>query len=180
MQRMVMKKEPYLLCVRRGCCASAKFELVERRVLDHLEDTLTQIRLEQPVHREDLSLLEDTLSAISRELQAASRQKTRLHELLELGEYDLATYRERMAAVKAKLEDLECRQSEAQLRLDQAASYDPSVQAANIQAVLDAYHTSDAAHKNALLHTVIEQIMYRKEKKTKPAEFELDFILKTH
>lgn len=180
MQRMVMKKEPYLLCVRRGCCASAKFELVERRVLDHLEDTLTQIRLEQPVHREDLSLLEDTLSAISRELQAASRQKTRLHELLELGEYDLATYRERMAAVKAKLEDLERRQSEAQLRLDQAASYDPSVQAANIQAVLDAYHTSDAAHKNALLHTVIEQIMYRKEKKTKPAEFELDFILKTH
>lgn len=180
MQRMVMKDQAYLLCVRKGCCASAKFELVERRVLDHLEDTLSQIRLEQPSHQQDLAPLQDALSAISKELQAAVRQKTRLHELLELGEYDLPTYRERMAAVKAKIEDLERRQAEAQLRLEQACSYDPSIQAANIQAVLDAYHTSDAAHKNALLHTVIEQIIYHKEKKTKPAAFELDFILKTH
>lgn len=180
MQRMVMKQQAYLLCVKKGCCASAKFELVERRVLDHLEDTLAQIRLEHPIHCQDLSPLEDALAAISKELQAAGRQKTRLHELLELGEYDLTTYRERMAAVKAKIEDLERRQAESQLRLDQARSYDPSIQAANIQAVLDAYQTSDPAHRNALLHTVIEQIFYHKEKKTKPAEFELDFILKTH
>ena len=34
MQRMVMKRYPYLLCTRPGCCASTKFELVEKRVLD--------------------------------------------------------------------------------------------------------------------------------------------------
>ena len=180
MQRMVMKDQAYLLCTRKGCCASAKFDLVEARVLDHLEDTLTRIRLEQPVHEQDLSPLQNALDAITKETNAALKQKARLHELLEMGEYDLPTYRERMAAVKAKLEDLERRQDEAKRRLEQAQDYDPAVQAANIQAVLDAYHTSDAAHTNALLHTVIELVIYRKEKKTKPADFHLDFILKTH
>lgn len=179
MQRMVMKRQPYLLCTKKGCCASAKFELVEARVLSHLEDTLNKIRLEQPSRSQDLTPLQDALSSITRELQAANRQKTRLHELLELGEYDLPTYRERMAAVKEKIAGLERRQEDAQRRLEQASAYDPELQAKNIQAVLDAYSTSDAAHKNALLHSVIERITYRKEKKTKPSAFELDFLLKS-
>ena len=78
------------------------------------------------------------------------------------------------------MEDLERRQADARLHLEQAQTYDPTVPAANIRAVLDAYHASDAAHKNALLHTVIELITYRKEKKTKPADFDLDFVLKSH
>ena len=180
MQRLVIKDQAYLLCTRKGCCASAKFELVEARVLDHLEDTLERIQLEQPVHQQDLSPLQNALDAITKETNAAIKQKARLHELLEMGEYDLPTYRERMAAVKAKLEDLERRQEEARHRLEQARDYDPAVQAANIRAVLDAYHTSGAAHKNALLHTVIDYVIYRKEKKTKPADFHLDLILKSH
>lgn len=182
MQRMIFKRgrQQYLLCVRKGCCASARLELVEARVLDHLQDVLEQIELEQPEHRQDLAPLEDTVVAISKELTAANRQKARLHELLETGEYDLPTYRERMAAVKEKLSDIERRLEDAQRHLDQAKDYEPTVQADNIRAVLDAYCTSDAAHKNALLHSVIEVITYRKEKKTKPADFELEFIMKSH
>lgn len=180
MQRMTFKNQPYLICQRKGCCAAAKFELVEARVLGHLQDALSQIELEQPEHRQDLSPLEEAVVTISKELAAANRQKARLHELLEMGEYDLPTYRERMTVVKEKLSDLERRLEDAQLRLDQARAYEPTVQAANIRAVLDAYQSSDAAHRNALLHSVIEVIIYRKEKKTKPADFELEFVLKSH
>lgn len=180
MQRMTMRGQPYLLCTRKGCCAAAKFELVEARVLRHLEEALAQIQLQQPEHAQDLAPLEETLSAISRELSAANRQKARLHDLLEMGEYDLPTYRERMAAVKEKLLGLERKRDEAQRRLEQARAYDPDTQATNIRAVLDAYHTSDAAHQNAMLHSVIELITYRKAKKTKPADFEMEFILKSH
>lgn len=179
MQRMTMKGQPYLLCPKAGCCASAKFELVEARVLSHLEDTLAQLQLEQPNCSQDISPLEDALSAVTKEVNAAQRQKTRLHELLELGEYDLPTYRERMAAVKERLANLERCQEDAKRRLEQARTYDPVMQARRIQAVLDAYQTSDAAHQNAMLHSVIELITYHKEKKTKPAEFQLDFILKS-
>lgn len=181
MQRMVFKnQQQYLLCTRKGCCAAAKLELVEARILGHLRDSLKKIELEQPDHQQNLTPLEDAVSAISKELTAANRQKSRLHELLEIGEYDLPTYRERMAAVKEKVSDIERRLDDAQRRLDQAKAYEPTLQAENIRAVLDAYQSSDAAHRNALLHSVIEIITYRKAKKTKPADFELEFILKSH
>lgn len=179
MQRILSKGEPYLLCQRRGCCAMAKLELVENRILAHLEDLLEELQVEQPDLAPDLAPLEDAVAAIGRELQAARRQKDRLHELLELGEYDLPTYRERMKAVTDKLTALEGQQEAAQRRLREAEGYDPGVQSERIQAVLEAYRASDAAQRNAMLHSVIEVIYYRKEKKTKPADFELDFVMKT-
>lgn len=182
MQRIFCKRgqQQYLICVRKGCCASAKLDLVESRILGHLQDVLGQIELEQPEHRQNLAPLEDAVMGISKELASANRQKNRLHELLEMGEYDLPTYRERMAAVKEKTADIERRLEEARRRLDQARAYEPTVQAANIRAVLDAYWSSDAARRNALLRSVVDVIIYRKEKKTKPADFELEFILKSH
>ncbi len=180
MQRMLFKNQPYLLCTRKGCCAAAKLELVEARILSHLQDALQKIELERPDHQQDLTPLEEAVSAISKELAAANRQKARLHELLEIGEYDLPTYRERMAVVKEKVSDIEHRLEDAQRRLNQAKTYEPAAQAENIRAVLDAYQSSDAAHRNALLHSVIEVITYRKAKKTKPADFDLEFLLKFH
>ena len=50
------------------------------------------------------------MAAIGKELHNARRQKERLHELLELGEYDLPTYRERMKAVMDKITALEGQQ----------------------------------------------------------------------
>ncbi len=178
MQRILSKGEPYLLCQRRGCCAMAKLELVENRILSHLEDLLEELQVEQSDQAPDLAPLEDAVAAIGRELQAARRQKDRLHELLELGEYDLPTYRERMKAVMDKLTALAGQQEAAQRRLKEAEGYDPGTQSERIQAVLDAYRAGNAAQRNAMLHSVIEVIYYRKEKKTKPADFELDFVMK--
>ena len=179
MQRMIFKGQAYLLCPRKGCCAAAKFGLVEARILGHLQDALSGIELERPDRRPDLSPLEEAVAAIGRELTTANRQKARLHELLELGEYDLPTYRERMAAVKEKLSDLERRLEDARLRLDRARACEPTDRDENIRTVLDAYQASDAAHQNALLHSMVEAVVYRKAKKTRPAAFELEFILKT-
>lgn len=178
MQRILSKGEPYLLCQRKGCCAMAKLSLVEARILEHLKDLLEELQAERPQSAPDLAPLEDAAAAIGKELQAARRQKERLHELLELGEYDLPTYRERMKAVMDKINALEGQQKAAERRLRQAECYDPERQAERIQAVLGAYQGGDAAERNALLHSVIEVIYYRKEKKTKPADFELDFVMK--
>lgn len=179
MQRMVFKTQAYLLCPRRGCCASTKIDLVESRILAHLEDLLEALQVEQPDSAPNIAPLEEAVAAIGRELQAARRQKDRLHELLELGEYDLPTYRERMKAVMDKLTALEGQQEAAQRRLKEAKAYDPGAQEKRIQAVLDAYRAGDAAQKNALLHSVIDVVYYYKAKKTKPADFELDFVMKS-
>ena len=179
MQRILSKGEPYLLCQRKGCCAMAKLSLVESRILEHLEDLLAELQVERSEQAPDLAPLEDAVAAIGKELHNARRQKERLHELLELGEYDLPTYRERMKAVMDKITALEGQQEAAQRRLREAEAYDPGRQAERIQAVLEGYQKGDAAQRNALLHSVIEVIQYRKEKKTKPADFELDFLMKT-
>lgn len=178
MQRMNFKGLSYLICPKKGCCAGAKFELVERRVLDHLREVLEKIDLEAPEHRIDLVPLEEALAAVRHERAATEKQKARLHELLEIGEYDLPTYRERMAVVKEKLAVLEKSEAEALDRLEQARRYDPGVQSTKIRAVLDAYEVSDAPNRNALLHSVLDHVTYHKEKKTKPNDFDLDYTLK--
>lgn len=179
MQRMTMKGGAYLLCPRPGCCASAKFELVEHRVLSYLRDTLARLEMErQASAARDTSVLDSTLAAIKKELATALGQKTRLYELLEIGEYDIPTFRERMAAVKEKISHLERRQQEAERAIQEAATADPSALAAKIRAVLDAYDASDAAGRNALLKSVIETAWYTKAKKTKPADFQLRFDLR--
>lgn len=178
MQRSVQKTVPYLLCPRKGCCAGAKYELVERRVLQYLEDALEQLRVAQPEEAPDIKPMEDALAAVTKELSAAMRQKARLHELLEMGEYDLPTYRERMAAVKGKVEDLERRQADLSRRLEAARGTDYAAQARQIEAVLAVYSTADAAGRNALLHTVIDRIDYSKLKKTAQNDFELSITLR--
>ena len=90
MQRMVMKGSAYLLCTRRGCCASTKIDLVEGQILNYLTDTLAKLTMEQPQHipGRDTDVLETALAQVRDSLAGTDRQKNRLYELLELGEYD--------------------------------------------------------------------------------------------
>lgn len=178
MQRLTMKGTSYLLCTRKGCCASAKFVFVENDVLAHLEEELAKIELEKPERIKDLTPLEDALAAIEKEVGLANRQKARLHELLEIGEYDLKTYRERMTVVTEKISGLEQMREDTKRQLEELRNFDPAVRAEKIRNVLSAYRSSDAATQNALLHSVIDHIEYYKKKKSKPTDFRLICYLK--
>ena len=179
MQRMVMKGEPYLLCNRPGCCASTRFVLVEERVLEYLGRTLEQLTLSPAaaLAGRDTSVLETSLETVRKELAATQRQKSRLYELLELNEYDIPTFRERMESVRTKQAALERKEADTLRILQDAKTANPAALAAKIKYVLDNYSTSDAPQKNALLHSVIQTVFYHKEKKTKPTAFYLDFVL---
>lgn len=178
MQRLVMKREPYLLCNRPGCCASAKFEFVEARVLDYLEETLAKLSLGQMEEiSRDNTVLDTALVTVRKELAVAEKQKARLYELLEIGEYDIPTFRERMAVVREKIAGLEKREAETARALEDTGMADPAAMAEKIRAVLESYSTADAAGRNALLKSVIQVIYYSKAKKTKPADFILDIHL---
>ena len=178
MQRMVMKGQAYLLCMKKGCCSSTKFELVEQRVLSYLEEALVKLELEQQSGAaRDTSVLDSALEALKKELAAAQRQKSRLYELLELEEYDLPTFRERMSAVKEKIAGLERRQRETEHAIRDAQLADPAALATKIRAVLDAYAAADPAGRNAMLKSVISTITYQKEKKSRQSAFQLLFTL---
>ena len=179
MQRMVMKGTAYLLCTRAGCCASTQIHLVEEQILEYLADTLARLSVEQPDHipGRDTGVLETALEAVRGEIAGTERQKSRLYELLELGEYDLPLFRERMEAVKSKRATLDKKAAELQRELQEAQCADPAALAEKIRAVLDAYGSSDAAGKNELLKSVLATVWYRKDKKTGPSDFQLDYHL---
>ena len=180
MQKMMGRtKLPYLLCPVPGCCAGTKYELVEQRLLLHLREILEQLTSARGTAQLPPGTdWKTVLTEVRRERAAAEGQKNRLYELLELGEYDLPTFRERMPVVKEKIAALEAREEELLAAMGAEARQDPAAQAEKIAAVLAAYDDSDAAHRNALLHSVVERVTYWKEKKTKPTDFRLDVQIK--
>ncbi|MGE4277029.1 MAG: recombinase family protein [Lawsonibacter sp.] len=180
MQRMSQKACSYLLCTKAGCCASTQFELVETRILTYLEDTLAELPLSSPAppSHPDTAILDTTLTAVQKELAAAQRQKRRLYELLELGEYDIQTFRERMEAVRERISLLERKKLETGRAMEHAKSAAPAALSDKIHTVLDSYAVSDAAGRNALLKSVIDVVWYHKEKKARPADFYLDIHLR--
>lgn len=172
-------KIPYLMCRTPGCCAAAKYAYVEEAVLDHLRTKLQELTvLGVKAPSVDTTILEAELEGARKELAVANKQKSRLYELLEIGEYDLPTFRERMEAVKGKISQLEEHISVTQGRLRTLQETEPDIQAQKIAAVLDAYEASDAPHRNALLRGVIDMIWYTKAKKTKPMDFTLQIEYK--
>ena len=180
LQRMRMKGRPYLLCTTKGCSASTKFELVEGQVIRYLQETLSRLSVEpRQVTGRDTTVLESTRRALERERTATEGQKARLYELLELGEYDLPTFRERMGVVKGKLTGLERRLREVDEALLEARQGDPAALAERIRGVLDAYDAADAAGRNALLKSVLRRVWYTKPKHSGQASFQLSFDLKT-
>ncbi len=120
------------------------------------------------------------LAAVRREQKAVEGQKSRLYDLLELGEYDLPTFRERMPVVKEKLARLEAKEAELLAAMERDLHRDPAARPKKIAAVLDAYGDADIPQRNALLHSVIDYVTYTKEKKTKPTDFVLELTLKPY
>ena len=60
-----------------------------------------------------------------------------------------------------------------------ATSRSQERQLQQLRTVLSLYRSSDLAARKALLHSVVADILYTKEKKSKPADFTLDVRLKS-
>lgn len=180
MQRLNMKKAPYLYCLEPGCCASTQYDLVEKRLLQHLGERLEDLRVQQAEGgpRPETADMDEMITAIRRERSVAESQKARLYDLLEMGEYDLETFRERMVIVREKIAGLEKAEAELRATVARVLDTDIAAQIQKITSVLNSYWDAEAPERNALLHSVLDTVWYHKEKKTKPTAFLLQLELK--
>lgn len=110
-----------------------------------------------------------------------NKQKNNLHDLLEKGVYDVDTYLERTQVLSKKTDEnknaidstLELIESEKNININY------NELAISIKLVLENYKkTDDIKLKNFLLKSVIDEIIYFKEKNKRNAKFELDIKLK--
>lgn len=179
MQRQAScKGGPLLLCTTRGCIVSSRLDLVEAQVLRMLRDEMnSMVKAGTDSQTETRDEVQETLAAIERQISAAKSQDEKLHDLLEQGVYDTATFLSRHATLSERIAGLErarenCR---PQKQIDYAGT------AANIQYVLDEYPSLSPEERNRLLKTVTQKIIYRKEKGAKPTGFQLElFLLPLH
>lgn len=182
LQRLLMKGGPYLLCPTPGCCAGVRLDLVERRLLQHLRDEWSGLTAAAAWAESSdpyrAQTAEHLLAAVRRSKTEAAGRENRLYDLLEQGTYDQETFRVRLSRLREQQALLQ-RQEES-LRSDLSERGTAVSHAGPDHAVSfpDCYAAADAAGRNALLRSVIGVIWYRKEKKSKPAQFELEIRLK--
>lgn len=164
---------PILLCQKRGCIVSSKLRLVEEQLISQLREEMNLLihASEDSKPQEDNS--QQTIQAIEKQIATAKSQDERLHDLLEQGIYDTDTFLQRHAALSQRIASLE--QAKSDLR--PKGCLDAPKMAERIQGVLDAYPSLPPQERNALLKTVLEKVVYRKEPGAKPAEFHLTLFL---
>lgn len=163
------KGVPYLLCPTKGCCAGAKYDLVERALLARLEGLMKSVPVSVPPEPADSPELAAVRRRTALQLTRLAERRERLYRLVEDGVYSPALFSQRMQALERDVQALELAAANAEALPSRP---DPE------RTALDCWRAAGPAGKRALLRTLIQEIVYEKEKKTKPAEFSLTVVLR--
>lgn len=173
------KGVPYLLCPTKGCSAGAKFAFVEQEVLRDLEDMAHRLEIE--IAQEDvpdISNLETARAKMQSHMVKLEDRRNRLYSLLEDGTYSRSVFSERMQVLAQEETSLKDTLAALDDEIHLALSRNKEKQLSQVKAVLSQYQTSDLYGRKSLLQSIISDIQYTKEKKTKPADFALSITLK--
>lgn len=172
------KGVPYLLCPTKGCCAGAKFSYVESAILRSLADLADSLEIQvQQAGVPDTSLLESSREKLLSQLQKLEQRRSRLYSLLEDGTYSRPLFSERMQVLLRDEDAAREGLSVLEEEIARLSSRNQEKQARQLRTVLEAYESADVSGRKALLYSVVKEIRYTKEKKTKPADFALSIEL---
>ncbi|SEM74276.1 Site-specific DNA recombinase [Lihuaxuella thermophila] len=181
-QRPYTNQKPHLICYNRFCDnKSTRFEFVEARLIDSLEDWLSDYKLQWDKksavdNNQKIELYQVTIKNLVQELKNLETQKGRLHDLLERGIYDEETYIERSNNIAHRINTVREAIEKAQQELEEETE---RMQAQNeiipkIENVLHLYReTDDPKIKNTLLKSILDHCEYKKEKWQSGDEFSL-------
>ena len=173
------KGVPYLLCPTKGCSSGAKFEYVEQALLVQLDEIAKNLSLEvQNAAPPDVSNLERTRSKAQEQLAKLDDRRNRMYGLLEDGVYSRAVFSERMQVLAQDEQRLKDFLESIDAEIHAELSKNKTKQLAQLRTVLARYQSSDIPGRKALLQSIVQDIQYTKEKKTKPTDFSLSITLR--
>ena len=182
------KKVKFLSCKTCYKVAAVKLDIFESEVLNSLDSILNTYKL---YLNDDIESFDDSsklntylnlLKQLEKESITLVNQKEKLHELLEKGIYDIDTYLDRSKVLAEKIENNKNSIDKVKndIEYESTHSIDISEVVPKLENLLELYtKTNDAAEKNQLLKTVIDSIIYHKEKKQRNGKFEIDINFKS-
>lgn len=175
-----------LMCPEPQCPnVSAKLSLVEAAILDSLKDWLANYQLTWQTtpsqdQEEHLSLQQQAIQQLEKELQKLNQQQNQIHDLLEQGVYDVETFLRRHQILTEKIDQTTTAKSQLEEKYQQAQTYAKSQQTLvpKINHLLSVYaELTSAQAKNDLLKTVLKKVTYTKENKGRWHHKEDDFAI---
>ncbi|MCS1351191.1 recombinase family protein [Mechercharimyces sp. CAU 1602] len=172
-------------CLSPGCIGiqkSALLRLVETRILESVEQTITSYKLGAVETQEDDSSLSMKKAVIIKkegEIKKLQNQKEKLHDLLEQGIYDVSTFLERQSKltekIKANSDHIKNLKDEVDLKTESQKKQKELIP--KLQNITDRYEdTTDVEEKNKLLKSVIKKVLFSRTKRTKKDDFELEIF----
>ncbi|MCS1350276.1 recombinase family protein [Mechercharimyces sp. CAU 1602] len=179
---------PHCICANRLCKnRSSKFHYVEERVLYSLQTWLTEYKLEWKVKNrpqesyQSIEIKAAAMDNLQTELKNLHSQKGRLHDFLERGIYDEETYLERSKNLTKRIKEINAGLEVAAAELEKEKERKKAQVniIPKVEHVLEIYwELDDAKQKNALLKSVLEKAVYRKEKWQREDQFTLSIYPK--
>lgn len=173
-------EKPRYLCLSKSCIPGVKYELLEKAVLNAIRTKISELSVEnqQQFNVAEKEKFSDQLEKIESNIKIVNKQKAKLHELLEREIYDIDTFLERQQVLQSELEALTQQYQNIKEQADSVKMINIKQMQQNIDNVLSAYQNADIPTRNELLKSIISKITYYKDKKTKPADFNLEIELK--
>jgi DNA invertase Pin-like site-specific DNA recombinase len=184
--RPYVKQKPHIKCYNqpRCRCKASNFELVEQKLLHGLKEWLEAYKAQWEVHKpteteigiDELSLKEKSIHALQKELEQLEIQKSKLFDLLERGIYTEEIFLERSNNIANRINEthtaIEKIEREIEFEREKLKAKQDIIP--RVEHVLDLYDkTDDPKKKNALLKSVLEKAVYKKEKWQCRDDFEL-------
>ena len=159
-------KVPFLMCQTKGCMPTHPVEEVESAVLANIREQLSSLDLNiTNSSPPDVSSYDASITAAEKELKNISTQLSKIHEFLEQGIYDVDTFLERRDSLNERTEFLKKHIISEQERRQSVFNSDLRIVSSKIHSVLDVYEASDPATRNELLRSIVDYIIYNKEKR---------------
>ncbi|WP_339306465.1 recombinase family protein [Paenibacillus sp. FSL R5-0519] len=178
----------HLMCPNKECpCKSVQATYVFDAVLGGLQEWLEDYKIQWDKHKPSkrtsnaLELKEIQVKAFQKEAEDLELQKGRLHDFLERGIYDEETFLERSAALADRISATH----QAIVRAEEEVAKEMKQKDAElniipmVKNVIKLYKkTDDPAKQNALLKSVINKVVYSKEKHEFKDSFSIELDVK--
>ncbi|MCI8351911.1 MAG: recombinase family protein [Oscillospiraceae bacterium] len=160
---------PVLMCAVTSCTnVSSALALVEQRILDGLREWLADYRLEWELAvPHDTSLLEQKRRAAKHGLTTLDKQLENVHDLLEQGVYSTEKFLERSRVLAEKIQTAKdsLEAIETEIALDAAREESRRSIIPKVEHLLAVYNDlPDAKAKNDMLKSVLDKVVYTKER----------------
>ena len=160
-----------LMCSRPRCkCVSSELELVEDKILKSLKIIMSEYKnyvynYEEAVKKE-ICTNKEMIEAIDHEIDKIKSQIEKACELVETGAYTQDLFIKRTNTLNEQLETLLNQKTELSKSKDRTKDLYSKKKAIPILEDVISKYSKDmtAEEKNALLSTIIKQVIYKKEK----------------